>query len=477
MGAASLARLMGGWQSESGRAPAYRQIEQALRLLILDGRLPIGIRLPGERTLAPELGVSRTTIAAAYAGLREHGFLASRHGSGSITRVPRGKPVDGPDAIGTAGIDFAIAALPAPKEVHAAYSEALAELPHYLPGTGYEPAGIEDLRASIANRYAERDLPTSADEILVTQGAQHGLVMAIALLARPGDRIVVDHPTYSKALEAIRNASCQAVPVQLPQRGWDVDQVEAAIRQTGSKLAFLIPDFHNPTGRCMGSAERSRVAALAASAGCTLIIDETMAELWIDRLPPPPFAAFDPAGMVITLGSMSKSFWGGLRVGWMRASRETIAALAVSRASMDMGSPIVEQLAAAFLLRQSSEMLDGRRAELRTQRNHLLALIAERFPDWKVEPPSGGLSAWVELPVPVGTALAAAAHDLGLRIAAGTRFGIDGAFDRFVRLPYSLPVPVLTDAVDRLEAAWDRVARRGHRRRFGPPPAELIGAI
>src|SRR6185369_10038639 len=92
IGAPSLARLMGGWQADPTRGPAYRQIRQALRLLILDGRLPIGLRLPGERNLAEALDVSRTTVAAAYGELRDLGFLASRHGSGSVTRLPREMP-------------------------------------------------------------------------------------------------------------------------------------------------------------------------------------------------------------------------------------------------------------------------------------------------------------------------------------------------------------------------------------------------
>ena len=260
--------------------------------------------------LAPELGVSRTTIAAAYAGLREHGFLASRHGSGSITRLPRSVVPDPPRQVGGAAIDFSIAALPAPSEVHAAYAEALAELPRHLPGIGYEPAGLPDLRAAIADRYAQRGLPTSPDEILVTQGAQHGHVLLLSLLGRPGDRVVVDHPTYSKALEAIRNASCLAVPVQLPLVGWDMDQLETAIRQTGARLAYLLPDFHNPTGRLMDADCRQRAAAIAARHGCHLIVDETMVDLWLDRPPPPPLALFDRDSKVISPGVHGKKLLG-----------------------------------------------------------------------------------------------------------------------------------------------------------------------
>lgn len=467
---------MGGWLADGSKLPAYRQIQQALQLLILDGRLPIGIRLPGERHLAAELHVSRTTVAAAYAELREHGYTSSKHGSGSITRLPSepARPTSLPES---AGIEFSIAALPAPKEVHSAYVQALAELPRFLPTTGYEPAGLAVLRAAIANRYSQRGAKTSPEQILVTQGAQHGLVLALSLLTRPGDRVVVDHPTYSKALEAIANASCQAVPVPLPTTGWDAEQLIAALTQTGARLAYLLPDFHNPTGRCMDEFTRARVAKLAADKGVSLIIDETMVDLWLDAPPPRPLAAFDRPGKVITLGSMGKSFWGGMRIGWVRASRDTIAAFAVARAANDMGSPILEQLGAAILLEDPEEALIERRAMIRRQRDQLLGLVRNRLPDWKFETPPGGLSAWAELPLPISTALAAAAHDLGVRIAPGGRFGVGGAFDRFVRLPYALPEPVLSDVVDRLAAAWDQVSRQPKGRRRGKQPMELTSAI
>jgi DNA-binding transcriptional MocR family regulator len=477
IGASSLARLMGGWQADRERLPTYRQIEQALRLLILDGRLPIGIKLPGERHLAAELGVSRTPLAAAYAELRDHGFTTSQHGSGTVTRLPgapvRPRPLE-PD---TGGIEFSIAALPAPKEVHAAYVQALAELPRYLPGTGYEPVGLAELRAAIADRYTRGGARTSPDEILVTQGAQHGLTLLLGLLTRPGDHVAVDHPTYAKALEAIGNASCRPVPVPLPATGWDVEQLRGALVQTGAGLAYLIPDFHNPTGRCMDEFTRARVARLAGELDRYLLVDETMADLWLDAPPPPPLAAFDRAGKVVTLGSMGKSFWGGIRIGWIRAERELIATLAASRAANDMGSPILEQLAATALLEHPGEALDERRAAIREQRDHLLKLVRERLPDWKFETPPGGLSAWAELPQPVSTALAVAARDLGLRIAPGGLFGIEGAFERFVRLPYALPKTDLTEVVDRLVLAWERIASGSRPRQKEAGPDRLTLAI
>jgi DNA-binding transcriptional MocR family regulator len=472
--AASLSRLMGGWQRDPTRGPAYRQIRQALQLLILDGRLPIGLRLPGERNLAEALDVSRTTVAAAYGELRGLGFLASRHGSGSVTRLPRQMPEPSAYLPEAAEIDFSIAALSAPKEVHAAYTEALAELPRYLPGIGYEPAGIPDLRAAVAEQYSRHGVPTDPEQILVTQGAQHGLVLVLGLLARPGDPVVTDHPTYSKAIEAIQAASCQPVPVNLPDASWDADQYRSTLAQTGSRLSYLIPDFHNPTGRLMGIECRQKIAR--AAAGGYLIIDETMIDLWLDGPRPVPMAAFDRGGQVVSLGSMGKSFWGGLRIGWIRASREFVAALSAARAANDMGSPILEQLAATALLRRRDNVLDERRHAIRGQRDHLLRLVGEQLPDWRFDRPPGGLSAWAELPRPLSSALAVAAHERGVWIAPGGRFGVGGAFERFVRLPYAQPEPVLSEIVNRLAQAWNEVTTAG-RVKTAPREAQLIEAI
>jgi hypothetical protein len=222
---------------------------------------------------------------------------------------------------------------------------------------------------------------------------------------------------------------------------------------------------------------RARVARLAADQGRLLIIDETMVDLWLDAPPPPPLATFDRAGKVITLGSMGKSFWGGMRIGWVRANREIIAALAAARASNDMGSPILEQLAAAILLEGPEEALAERRAAIRGQRDHLLNLVRDRLPDWTFETPPGGLSAWAELPRPVSMALAAAAHEMGVRLAPGSRFGVGGAFERFVRLPYALPTAELTDVADRLVLAWELVTSGRGRRRADAPPVDLKSAI
>src|SRR4051812_24825709 len=169
-----LARLLGEWRSSG---PAYAALARALRLLVLDGRLPLRTRLPGERELAEALGVSRTTATAAYAELREEGFLASRRGSGSWTRLPAdppAAPVPSPPRPGPIHPRTPAGAAPE-GALHAALTAATAELPRHLPGAGYHEAGLPALRAAVADQYTRRGVPTTPDQILVTAGALHAL--------------------------------------------------------------------------------------------------------------------------------------------------------------------------------------------------------------------------------------------------------------------------------------------------------------
>jgi DNA-binding transcriptional MocR family regulator len=165
--------------------------------------------------------------------------------------------------------------------------------------------------------------------------------------------------------------------------------------------------------------------------------------------------------LVLTVGSMSKSCWGGLRIGWIRAERSALTTIGAMRPAIDMGTPIVEQLAAAKLLTLADELLPERRETLRARRALLLALLEEHLPDWCPDPSRGGMSLWVRLPAPMSTALSAAASRMGLEIPPGPRFGVDGTLERFIRVPYTLPDEQLTGAIELLARAWRSVTGTG----------------
>ena len=338
--------------------------------------------------------------------------------------------------------------------MHQAYASALEALPAYLPTHGYAPLGLPVLRQAIAERYTRRGLPTDVEQIVITFGAQHALSLLIPVLSAPGDRALVDLPTYPHALDALRGAGRRLVPVALTEEGWDVGGLRAATRQTAPRLAYLIPDFHNPTGQCMSAPQREEVARLAYEYRVTVIIDETLVDLALDVDIPSPLAAFEPRAQVVTIGSMSKAFWSGLRIGWVRAPRSIAARISANRPTIDLGAPILEQLAALRLLGEAETLLPMRRDALRRRRGVLLEQLGKHLPEWRYAAPEGGLSLWATLPNPVSSVLATTSERFGVRIAAGVRFGTEGLFERQLRVPFTLPEEQLAEAVARLSRAY-----------------------
>ncbi|PRC42149.1 GntR family transcriptional regulator [Mycobacterium sp. ITM-2017-0098] len=453
-----LARELGNWRTSSHTGPAYHGLADAVRLLIVDGRVPVGARLPSERALAEALRVSRTTVTAAYTQLREDGYLNARRGARSTTALPVTRALPAP--IAAAAANLAAATLAAPAAVTArAFAEAAEDVTPYLHGIGIEVAGVPPLRAAIAERYCARGLPTDPDEIMVTTGALHAIGLILATYTQPDDRVLVEQPTYHGALAAMATRGLRPVPVAMTPDGWELDAVDAAIRQLAPNLAYLIPDNHNPTGMTLPIAGRKRLAQIISDTHTRTVIDETITDMWLDEQVPAPFASAMTArrDLVMTVGSMSKSFWGGLRIGWIRAERSTLATIAAMRPSIDMGTPILEQLAAAKLLAAEAEVLPERRDILRSRRALLLELLAVHLPDWRPAPGKGGLSLWVRLPAPMSSALSAAASRMGLEIPPGPRFGVDGTLERFIRVPYTLPDDQLVEAIELLARAWRSV--------------------
>lgn len=450
----SLIQMLGHWQQTPSRIPLWQQLAAALRLLILDGRLVQGTRLPGEREMATGLNISRTTVSSALAQLRDQGFLQSRQGSGSQVVIPANSVAVSGTIPAGAQLDLSTASPVAGPEIHQAYRHAMELLPGHLQTSGYNPKGVQSLRESIAQRYCQRGLPTGPDQVMVVNGAVSGLALILRLLAGPGDRVLVDHPTYPSALGAIRGASCQAVGVPLLSGRWDIAGLQATIAQTSPRLAYLIADYHNPTGYCMDEASRAEITAIAARTRTPLVIDETLAELWYHQPPPRPVAAFPDSEGVISLGSAAKSFWGGLRIGWIRASASLITSLIQIRDSLDLGSPLLSQLATGWLLDNSDQFLPQRRTLLKQHRDACLRLMQEFFPEWQTITPAGGLSFWVELPGMQSTGFASRASDAGILLGTGTRFGLSGAFDRYLRMPFSADEQTLRQAFQRLQPLW-----------------------
>ncbi|MGZ0149209.1 aminotransferase-like domain-containing protein [Kribbella sp. WER1] len=279
------------------------------------------------------------------------------------------------------------------------------ELAHVDNDIGYYPYGHPTLRQALADRYTARGVPTRPEQVLVTNGGQQALSLLAHALVSPGDQVIVEAPTYPGALEVFREegAVLRGLPVGL-------DGLEAAVRERRPTLAY-----QNPTGSVLSALGRQRLAGVSVP----LIEDEVPADLAFPGEPAvTPMAAYGDA--VISIGSLSKSVWGGLRIGWGRAT-----------------PPLINRL-----------------ARLRAVHDHLHSQLTEALPTWHVPPVTGGQCLWVRLPYGDGNSFAQTALRHGLAVLPGAGLDITGASNSHLRLHFRARPADLTEAVRRLTTAW-----------------------
>lgn len=449
--ARALAAVLGGWRT---REPAYEALADGIRLLSLDNRLAARTALPAERELAAALHVSRTTVATAYRSLRDSGHIESLRGSGSVT-LPRPSREPGRVAVEDDAIDLQQASPAAWPGLAGVMSEVAMDAATLVARSGYDVRGSAALRRAIAARYTQAGVPTSPDEVMVTTGAQAAINLLGQTLLRRGDRALIETPTYPHAAEALRAAGARLVGVPVTTAlGWDVDRATQAFARTAPRLAYLMPRFQNPTGRTMDAADEERFAEAAARAGTLLLVDETTADLAIDGPVAGPAFARDE---VIRVGSLGKTVWGGLRIGWIRADAALIDRLISARPPRDLGTPEFEQAVAVRLLAHMPEVLEQRAQLLREGRDAVADALAAALPSWRVPRVDGGVAMWVELDAPLSSGLVLAARGEGVYLSAGSRFAVDGTHDRHLRIPFTAPVADLRRAVDVLARLWPTV--------------------
>ncbi|MEE1739324.1 PLP-dependent aminotransferase family protein [Streptomyces sp. BE147] len=459
-----LSRLLTGW-SKGGTGALPRLLADALRELAQRGDIAPGTVLPSQRALAAAIGVSRSTVTAAYGMLEAEGRLESRHGSGSRLRASGavGEPAtEGRLAsFGTrdSGIDLSSGALDGLPAVAAAVGALSArDLGPALAGDGYLPYGLPELREAIAGYHRSAGLPTSPDQILVTAGSQQAVWLITQGLVEPGDTVVVEDPTYRGALEALRSRGARLVP--LPAASPHGDGPAALARLAGRvrpRLVYLQPSVHNPTGRGMDEDTRLRWAAALAEHGVYTVEDNAYAELTLRHDDAPvSLAPRLPADATATIGTLSKLFWGGLRVGWIRASATVVHRLADIKKSVDLSCPVVDQMLAVRLLRQLPEARARRRSQLRDRLAETERLLLAHAPGWRWERPAGGSALWVEVPGADAEATAQLARRAGVLIVPGPAFSAVDGFRHHLRLPFAdghgnleRALPVLADCAER----------------------------
>jgi DNA-binding transcriptional MocR family regulator len=469
---AAVLSCLGAWSG--GMGPLYRRLADALAAAIQRGDLAAGTRLPPERQLAQHLLISRSTVVAAYEVLRERDTVERRQGSGTRVRA------DSPPARGaeprrglsrslsrnaffrriTEGqdetIDLVGAYLLTDQSLPASALVGLErELATLTRGHGYSPQGYPPLRQAIAQHLSRRGLPTVAEQVLVTSGAQQAIFLSACLFVEHGDSVVVENPTYPGALDAFSMAGARLAWVPSGRSGADVQRLPELLTRVSPRLMYLIPTFHNPVGGVVPGPRRRTLARLVSEQQLPTIDDESLAALSLfDDEQPPPIASFAPDAPILTIGSVSKLSWPGLRVGWVRATEDLIARLARVKAVADLGGSLPAQIFATRILEQFEQVRGERRRHLRERYELMSRLMATWLPTWTWDTPQGGLCLWVRLPHGSGAEFAQVALRYGVSVVAGPVASADGSFVDYLRLPFGHEPAALEEATRRLAAAW-----------------------
>ena len=466
--------LLGDW-AERDR-PVYLCLAEALAALTQDGRIPVGARLPAERRLALTLNVSRGTVVAAYDYLRELGLVRTRHGSGTI--IEGGSVhLSGPrDAHLTAALSrntifasflghtedlvdlrgaFWVGGDELPRS---AFVHPTAELDGMLEDHGYHPSdGYAPLREAIAARLTQTGLATSANQVLVTTGAQQAIHLVSDLVLSQGECAMVEQTTFPGALDAFVSVGARVRTTPMGAKGVDVGGLREQIARLNPRLVYLVP-AHNPTGMVLPALARRRIAETLEGWEGVLVEDLTLAETQVTGTMPPPIAAYaleDPRTTYLTLGSLSKVMWGGLRIGWIRGPEPFIQRLGRIKALVDLGTPLLDQAVAARLLQDMDTIRAQRLDGLRERAGVLADALREQLPSWQFSRPESGLCLWVRLPGGVNAAnFSAFALRYNVAVVPGDVSAPEGGASDYLRIAFGQKPEVLREGVARLAAAW-----------------------
>ncbi len=443
-----------GW-AEAGHGPLPRRLAAAVRTLIVSGALPPGAAIPAERGLAAALSVSRPTVSAALDELRAEQLIISRQGSGTrvaeVDVAPAG-PTLVERALGSATVNLAA---PVAQRLPAGFDWAIspADLGAQLPANGYDPVGVVALRSLAAERFRSQGLAATTDQILITNGAHHAMAVAIGALVRSGDRVIVEQHTFGGILDLLDDRGAVAVPVPRDSAGIVPSELDRRLATEPTSIAVLLPTVNSPTGVATPAGRLDELAEILDRRGTTIVADEALADLTHGQRPP-GLGARCRSASVITIESLSKSVWGGLRVGWLTARPELFDTLARQRARRDLGTAITSQLLAQRVLPALDDHLVARRHNLAAAATLATRLLHERFPDWGVELPSGGAMVWATLPLADATGFATYARQFGVATLPGSAVNTSRGADPHLRIATDVGDDVLRDGIDRLDRAW-----------------------
>jgi len=445
----------------------YERMAQRLRNQIQRGVLRAGERLPSLRRLGRDQRISLATAIEAYLQLEREGLIEARPRSGYYVRAatlpaPRAaathrlarapQPIRNPALLGvldvlgrkdviplhatTPALSLLPAAALASAVTRAMRRDAAAALSYAIP------QGLPALRQRIAQRYAQCGVDVDPDEVIVTAGAMEAISLALRTVARPGDVVIMETPTYYGLLQAVAAQGLRVIEVpNRPGSGIDATRVSELLERHAVRAAVLVPNFNNPIGSLTGDDDKRALLAACAAHGVVVIEDDLYGELAYSGVRPAPLRAFDHDGAVITCGSYSKMLSPGLRVGWALGGRWASALLRAKCFSTVATATLPQQAIVEYLARHDFDrgIRRLRRALADNAQLYRQALVDHWPQGTRVSEPAGGMALWVELPEAIeGQALFEAALARGIGILPGHLFSNRGDYRHHVRLSCGL---------------------------------------
>ncbi len=309
--------------------------------------------------------------------------------------------------------------------------------------------GHRPLREWIAARMRCRGIDAVADRVLITSGSQQGIDLVSRIFLDPGDAVVVENPCYLAALQTFGGFQARLIPVGSDDHGMCVDQVERVLKKERPKLIYVVSDFHNPKGTSLSLERREQLLGLSRPHGVPNLEDDAYGELRYRGEEIPPIASMDGDGSVIYLSTFSKTISPGVRIGWVVASEEVIAALTVAKQASDLHTSTLMQHAVARMLVNFDYPghLNRLRAIYGARCEAMLNALESYFPptaSWTH--PEGGLFIWAELPKGVnGDDLLREALAEQVAFVPGTSFFAHRPQENFIRLNFSNRPPEMID--------------------------------
>ena len=447
---------------------ATHDVAAALRGRIANGELRPGMRLPSERALAARLHVSRVTVVRALTRLRLEGLVVTRHGSGTfvaatdrlldtIAANPAGAPH--PGAGGADALDLRWATTAGPADlvplVQAAVHDAL---PMALRGDGATGESIGTVTELLAQHLTRSGLTTRPDQLALTAGAMTGLGLVLDVAGPAGGLAVTETPTYPGALRVLAQRHRRTRGWPAGAADWDPGYLARLVHARSPGVLYVQPDGHNPTGATMPAPARETIGRTAAAAGWLVVADETMRPLYLAGDTAASLAAAN--GRVIVVSSLSKTVWGGLHLGWVRAPAATTRHLRSAAAAMGAGPSALDQITAAHLLPSLDSVIERRRRLLAENLQHLeqrLRGIGRAGLRW--HSPAGGVTLWLDLHPRSSHEVVRECARLGVLLEPASTYAADGRDDRHLRIPFTAPPPTLGRVADVLAKALLRPGR------------------